>query len=203
MNVARIAIPREQAREKLRAVRSVLHRRADAEYQALEQAYEQAAAGKELIQLSDAVRNAPRDEKGRPRLAIARADRRQVEVRINGWQDPRRCLFKAVSPNAGRQHRDNPSLAVAVEWPGDAPEARGFALVPIVPADVIEKITPKALNGYHILFEVEAWADTRLGARPDIDPYLLRHVGGDLWAVVAEWELTAIERAVMAGRAQG
>lgn len=34
------------------------------------------------------------------------------------------------------------------------------------------------------------------------DPYLLRPIHGDLCAVVAAWDLTELERSVMAGRAQ-
>lgn len=53
----------------------------------------------------------------------------------------------------------------------------------------------------HILWEVEVWSDTRLGPQADRDPYLLRYLGGDLWMVLGEWDLTDLERAVMAGRA--
>lgn len=31
------------------------------------------------------------------------------------------------------------------------------------------------------------------------DPALLKHIGGDLWAVVAVWNLTDLEMAVLAG----
>jgi hypothetical protein len=47
---------------------------------------------------------------------------------------------------------------------------------------------------------VEQWADTRIGARPDRDPYLLRHLHGDAYAVLAEWDLTPLEQLVMTGR---
>jgi hypothetical protein len=35
------------------------------------------------------------------------------------------------------------------------------------------------------------------------DPYLLRHVGGDIWVVLAAWDLTEVERAAMATRLNG
>jgi hypothetical protein len=35
---------------------------------------------------------------------------------------------------------------------------------------------------------------------PDRDPYLLRHVGGALYAVLAAWDLTDLERAIMSAR---
>ena len=77
---------------------------------------------------------------------------------------------------------------------------RGYALVPLVPADV----RPSGqLRNYFILWEVEQWSDRRIGAKPDIDPYLLRHLAGDLYVVEAEWDLTELERAIMSGRREG
>lgn len=200
MNVQQITMPRSEARRKLRAVRQQLHRRADAEYERLEQAYKAAAAGKPLIVLSDVIRNAPRDVKGRPRLAIARADRRQVEVGFAN-QAGTSITFDA-SAQVGRR---SPGLVISLNYglplPSDLSvwQARGFALVPIVPPDVRGT---HALDTHHVLWEVEQWSDRRIGARPDRDPYLVKHIGGDLWAVVAEWDLTDIERAVMAARAE-
>jgi hypothetical protein len=80
----------------------------------------------------------------------------------------------------------------------------GFALVPMIPAAVrLTLPTGTTDRDSFILWEVEEWADRRIGSRADRDPYLLRHLGGDLWAVLAEWDLTELERAVMAGRARG
>ncbi|MGH3300400.1 MAG: hypothetical protein ACRDOK_01755 [Streptosporangiaceae bacterium] len=35
---------------------------------------------------------------------------------------------------------------------------------------------------------------------PPRDPALLRWIRGDLWAVVAQWDLTELERAVLSSR---
>ena len=43
---------------------------------------------------------------------------------------------------------------------------------------------------WHILWEVEKWANQQHNVTPDIDPYLLKHVTGSLYAVIAEWDLT-------------
>ena len=67
------------------------------------------------------------------------------------------------------------------------------AIAPTVPP----RFRPNAsLSNYHVLFEAE-W-------EPVVpkDPALLRHIGGDLYAVLAVWDLSEIERAVLARRAQ-
>jgi hypothetical protein len=73
------------------------------------------------------------------------------------------------------------------------------AMTPLVPIHLRPKPrqgNPQgALANYHILFEAE-WRPV-----PPKDPLLLRRVGqADLWVVLAAWDLTEVERAVLAGR---
>lgn len=35
---------------------------------------------------------------------------------------------------------------------------------------------------------------------PPVDPFLLKHLGGTLYVVLAQWDLTPLEQAVLAGR---
>jgi hypothetical protein len=44
-------------------------------------------------------------------------------------------------------------------------------------------------------------ADWKVHPVPPGDPALLKHIGGDLYAVVAVWDLTPLEQAVLAARA--
>jgi hypothetical protein len=57
------------------------------------------------------------------------------------------------------------------------------------------------LRNYHVLWEVDQW-QIATGPPPG-DPALLKHMGGDLYAVVAVWDLTEVERAVLHGRRPG
>jgi hypothetical protein len=53
------------------------------------------------------------------------------------------------------------------------------------------------LSRYHVLWEAEWELDRTV---PPGDPALLKHLGGTLYAVVAQWDLTPVEAAVLAGR---
>lgn len=67
------------------------------------------------------------------------------------------------------------------------------AMVPSIPAH----LRPDAnLREFHILFEAE-WT-----AAPPVDPILLRRCGPDnpMFSVVAQWDLSPVERAVLEGR---
>lgn len=187
-----------QAREQLAAYNRQLARRDDPEYQVIAAGYAELAAGRPLLNLREAFLTVPLDEQGRPRLAIARADRRTVTLRVS-MQASNRMVFDTRKNSA-----NNSTLLIEVELPTF--EGRrvwlSYALVPIIPAAVRAEIprgTPDA--SCHILWEVEQWSDTPLGQQADRDPYLLRHLGGELWTVLAEWDLTPLERAVMSGRA--
>jgi len=65
-------------------------------------------------------------------------------------------------------------------------------LTPIIPP----ALRPKHdLANYKTLWEVEAWK-----AEPPKDPMLLKPLSGMLYAVLATWDLTEMERAVLRGR---
>jgi hypothetical protein len=66
------------------------------------------------------------------------------------------------------------------------------AITPLIPVDIRPK---RGIENYHVLFEA-VWRPV-----PPVDPMLLRRIGeADLWVVCAAWELTDIERAVLASR---
>ncbi len=211
MNVDTITMDPAEARDRLRHYRRALHRSADEEYKAVAAGYAALAEGHRLIDYATAIRETDRDEKGRPMLALARADRRQVKYNRPHWGS--RVTFSTCSGDVTRRGGMDSGTYAALYPDGllvreiDMRErhsayATGYALVPLVPGNVLVDIGGhSALRKHLILWEVEEWADNVIGARPDIDPYLLRPVHGTIAAVVAEWDLTELERAVMAGRA--
>lgn len=67
-------------------------------------------------------------------------------------------------------------------------------LTPIIPPNLRPKHN---LANYRTLWEVESWKK-----EPPKDPMLLKPLGGMLYAVLATWDLTEMERAVLRGRGQ-
>jgi len=194
MDVATIEMPADQAALKLEEYRKFLHRRADAEFESIAKGLEFQAEGIPLIDLDASIRNGGFFEDGRPKLAVARADREVVRF---SWNSGNIGKFYA-GPFRGREYE---TLAVNIDfqrvsnrWIG------GFTMIPIVPPDIRNKV-PGELGRFHILWEVERWFD-RHPKTPPVDPYLIQHVAGSLWAVLAEWDLTELERAVMGERAK-
>jgi hypothetical protein len=156
----------------------------DAEIAAI---YKRIAQGKTVIRALESIKSAGVDEKGLPRLAIARADQALCYWHADGstrsFSGQRWGIWK---------HKSLRSPTIRINWP-DAPRQRDVceAVVPIIPVHLRPK---RGLANYHILWEAE-WTK-----RYPVDPYLLRRFGGDAWLVVAAWDLTDVERAVMSSR---
>jgi hypothetical protein len=72
------------------------------------------------------------------------------------------------------------------------PHHQKTTLTPIIPPHLRPK---HDLANYRTLWEVEAWKP-----EPPKDPMLLKPLGGMLYAVLATWDLTEMERAVLRGR---
>lgn len=198
MQLDSLVIDPADAEARLDEYRTQLATERTAEDEAIAAGYRAAARGLPVISLKAAFQTAGTmtmtDRRGGelPRLAIARADATEVWVdrswHFGGW------LFTTIQrvdyrgALVGRQ-----AVRVPVETPLDGVQRRGRTVVPTIPPRHRPRL--RRLRGFHVLWEVEAWDPT-----PPADPALLRHIRGDLWAVQAVWDLTPLERAVLAQR---
>lgn len=71
------------------------------------------------------------------------------------------------------------------------------ALVPIVPPK--HRPARTSLENLVVLWEVDDWQWRSVPAPPG-DPALLQHVGGDIYAVLATWDLSPLEQLILTGR---
>lgn len=200
MDVQTITMDRGPALEAFREYRDAVRLRHDDEDEAIMRGYRELARGGRLVRLDDVLRAGGVDGAGRPRLAVARADYPFVHLDIDKpWRDDHATAVFASADDSweARTARAWHRVHRVRNFEGLTGGHEGYhrrATVPIVPPS----LRPRgSLKRYHVLWEVEEWA-TR--PAPPRDPYLLRRCGGDLWAVLAQWDLTDLERAVLAGR---
>lgn len=190
MNIEQLQMDREAARA---IYRKYLEQRAHHEPhdKQITQIYERLSRGETVIYALDAIRRAGCTAEGLPRLAIARCDMPFVylHVRERRGAAPVVC-FGERAWWLNRRRLD--SKNIRLEWPRCPVRCdRVSAVVPAIPAHLRPR---RGIQNYFVLFEA-AW-----GRAYPIDPYLLRRFGPDAWAVVAGWELTESERAVMSQR---
>jgi hypothetical protein len=191
-----------RALREARAARELLEK----EDTALMASYREMAKGQRILNLSQVMRTAGVDTVSKSRLpvlAIAQADWPYVWFRIESG----RAVFSAEgwprwSSTYNKYGRGGLHLPMHVfpaeltnaEWRKQnnlPPAGRIRALVPAIPVS----LRPAGdLSNYHILFEAK-WTHE---APPD--PLLLKRVSGDIYSVVAQWDLTPIEKAILEGR---
>lgn len=131
---------------------------------------------------------------GCPKLAIARADSTHCE--LSRWTDRVQMFSMTLANGLQRRREIRRSSAQGryfdIPMVGSKSERDCAATMPMIPPHLRPK---KSLHLYHVLWEAE-W-NRRV---PPHDPYLLRRLTGDMWLVVAVWDLTPVERAAMAHR---
>ena len=155
----------------------------------IQRTYQLISKGKVVIKALQSIVTAGLGDDGLPKLAIVRAD--ATKCYVDMWQSGggRMGMDRWPREQANRRYIDFP--AGSFPWQRSNRGA-GESLVPLVPIDVRPR---RGIENYHILYEA-VWSPL-----PPVDPMLVRRIGkGDLWLVVAAWELTEVERAVLAAR---
>lgn len=183
MNVEKLVMDKDQARDLYRAYQ--MHRDGmTGDDRAIAAVYKRIAQGKLVVRALASITAAGLDAAGLPKLAIMRADQRKVVCHT---------VTGAVHFRTENFHRAK-DLNFRVPLPGMSFQTPNrTADVPLIPVHLRPR---KAIDKYHVLWEAD-WNQY------PVDPYLLRRFGADAWLVVAAWELTAVERAVMSIRLNG
>jgi len=156
--------------------------------------YKALAKGQQLINLPETIKAGGLELKARrgqtpvmvPRLAAMRADQEwcYLVTQTNGAIE-----FNAAERRNKKAERVRIHAGTFDNLSWSRSDFR--ALVPPIPPQFRPSI---ALSNFHVLWEAE-WQK----CAPK-DPALLRHIGGDLYAVLAVWDLTELERSVLMRR---
>ncbi len=149
-------------------------------------------AGTRLIHLPNVIREGGWTKDWLPKLAVARASDKQVNFfcgdtpRFEGgpW-------MSGVDQSVGITPNIFPAEIRNAEWrKNHSHPSRATALVPAVPPN----LRPDDLTKYHILWEAE-WKFQAPG-----DPILLSKINEDMYAIVAQWDLTPLEQRILESR---
>jgi hypothetical protein len=163
----------------------------------IKRTYREIAKGHTVIKALESIVAAGAHEDGTPKLGLVRAD--QTRCIMSRDHDGGFTLstpgFENKSVAAADMRFRFPSGSLPQQI--DTSTGRSWwrpreAIVPLIPLHLRPRT---GLDGYHILWEAE-WNRT-----VPIDPFLLKRLGkGDLWLVVAAWDLTEVERAALQSR---
>lgn len=197
MDLASLDISRDEARAKLAEYEQAVRQDRTTEDEAIAADYRAAARGLPVISLQRAIAAGGFHGNGLPRLAVIGAEATECYARWDGSALVYADRDDHLANRGALVGAHSVRVPVAADdLPGDYHRQwqRGVSMVPLIPPRHRPK--PRRLRHCHILWEVEVWA--RVAPR---DPALLRHIRGDLWAVLAVWDLTELERLVLTQRA--
>lgn len=202
MHTEKIQIDRVQAALLYRDYKKALHYQTpldpiDGE---IMQAYRLISKGKVIIRALESIRQAGLTRDFLPKLAIAPATAEKCF--LTRYRDGQ---FRMAPRQWGRGGKRNmfdfreatfvfPAESFPMDWSGKhrSSISEHTAQVPSVPLHLKPR---RGLASYFILWEA-TWHP-----EPARDPYLLRRIGkADLWLVLAQWELTEVERAALSTR---
>jgi hypothetical protein len=190
MQVQTVTVDRAKARQLYRAYKIHQNYQRPEDYEIM-RAYQLIAQGKVIIQAIESIRQAGLNSDNMPKLPLCRANAKWCYFRSDQWGHghfspqpyPQSNSRQTIKFTRGLFPQ---SLRVCNSWDN------AKAAVPIIP---IHLRPQRGIENYHILWEA-TWELT-----PPVDPYLLRRIrNGDMWLVVAAWDLTEVERAAMRTR---
>jgi len=201
-----LSIGEEEAEKAYKDYLEAVKGRKEKYLEDLKKVYYNLKQGRKIIDVFKAMETAGVNEKGEPRLAISRAGfpyvffKKQAigsgtfgnnfNIEWNGFEglsNEQVILPSGTFPNweMEKDEKGNPH-----RW--NILKDKLKTKVPLVPAHLLPN---GKLESYYILWEANEWEELPQKK----DPFLLRRLSSNLFVVLAEWDLTAIEQAVIRG----
>lgn len=204
MELTTITMDRTEARKRFLEYRASIRARHSREDEQIMRGYRALSQGKQIIDLPATIRHGgaivvpggrwDRRPTWAPRLAVMRADQPWCHVWTKA--DGSVTFHHEGDPktNETRNVVRLPVGTLPAPPPGEQPGYSYWSLRAMVPPVPPALRPADNIGNYHVLWEAE-WE--RVAPK---DPALLKHIGGDLYAVLAVWDLTELERSVLGGR---
>lgn len=209
MEVETITVPEEEAKEQSRLLKQLFKENASIAkngiYRDLQRVYGHMKHGGKIIDIFQVLKATGLDEDGNPRIAICRADGKKCYL---SKQSDGAAIFSHVPPErwgrreARKTYKEILTPEGTFVWQDKEgkPTTRYYeikdsevsTIAPIIPPHILIESVKHNLKNYHILWETEDW-----NVEPPRDPLLLKMITPNLFAILATWELTELERAII------
>jgi len=188
MNIETLTETKRAATEKWHEYKNAEKVNKDPMYKDLRKVYNQIKNGKKVIDIFKVIQKGDVHANFHPKLAIAKALTKNITCKY--YQDGTVKFLNDRNELAADVILKNclPTFKMQRTWDFQILQAP----VPIVPPKFLPKILT---DDYYILWEVDEWKQV-----PPTDPFLLKRITTTLFVVLAGWDLTELEKAVMAGR---
>ncbi len=211
MEIEKIQMPKERAKAEWKIYNDLIKKRHDKYLEEMKNCMYQLSQGKSLIDIYKVMEKAGVNKNYQPRMAIARADWKQVY--FTKIDEGRGCFTNTGSDWATKSEgdidlqphtfmqwvrtkeditmSDKTVRQADIRW--EIANKKCFTKVPLIPAHLMPE---GSLKAYYILWEVQKWEDLP----EQKDPLLLKRITENLFVILSAWEVTALEQSVISGR---
>ena len=192
--IKKIIIPEEQAQKEWKQYCEILKKRKDKYLMVMKDAMYQMKKGHPLIDIYEVMSKGGLNDNKHPLFAISRADYSKVTFEK---QDQCTGTFRKDIWNDKDQVQLPQNIFKHIWSRIEGQDWRIFQkeITTIVPKPPIEILPDGDLSGYYILWQVKDWT-----ALPEKrDPFLLKRISENLFAILGSWDVTDLERAVISG----
>ena len=210
MELEKIQMPQEKAKEEWKKYNELIKKRKDKYLEDMKKCMFELAKGKELIDIYKVMEKAGVNKDCYPRLAISKADWKEV---FFVKRDSGRGVFSETGVNWANKNNGDIDLQpqTFMEWARSKEELKTDkkiynvdsswqianstvkTKVPIIPAQLMPEGN---LKNYYILWEVEKWGNLT----ETKDPLLLKRITENLFVILGAWDLTPLEQSIISGR---
>ncbi len=204
MEVESFKLARRKAGEELTALRAVFKRNAalkgEAALKDMQRVYGYMSHhGGAVVDVPASIKKAGLNEEGDPKIAVIRADYTKCYLRKRGRGGFIISGFNNFFHRPLKKDGDLTMSEGSFTWKRH--ESGRWIIgqdintpVPVIPPAILIDEVKHSLRNYHILWEVEKWDQVPR------DPMLLKRLTPNLFGVLATWNLTELERAIIRGR---
>lgn len=205
MELEQLTMPKRKAEKEFNILKQAIKQNAKLKreqiYKDLRKVYGHLQHGKKIVEINESFKKAGLNKDGDPKLAIVRADAK-VCYCYKGNDGSAVFSFEREVTSARKSYGEIALPKDTYQWTTDGSflswrEKYIGSPVPVIPAIILVEQVRHLLRNYHILWEVEEWKPV-----PPRDPILVKQLTPNLFGVLAHWNLTKIERAIIRGRIQ-
>jgi len=172
----------------------------------LKKTYFHLSEGRKILDIYEVFKQSGVNERGEPKLAISPANSKTIifeKLPLGSGTFTEHDRWSKA--NKSDVHLPTNTFPIWNEEENgrmksiyDIPTPRTFieAKVPIIPAHILPE---GDLKNYYILFEVKEWFEPKKAIFAKGDPYLLKRINENAFALLAEWDITDVEAAILRG----
>ena len=197
--IVKIKMPKEQAKEEWKKYVDVLKKRKEKYLKTMKAAMYHMKEGRELIDVYKVMKAAGLNENNQPRLAIARADLKEVyfEKRDAGSGIyGTGAQYSGVAWNKDRVSLPDSIFKIHWERKGDSRwDIEKKVIKTKVPMIPVEILPDGDLKNYYILWEADEWEELPQTK----DPLLLKRISENLFVILGAWDTTELEQSIISG----